>query len=156
MYYEPGIGSYTNDLFEKILDTEFYYNIPYLFDREKYTSVVKKYGLTTDIKTANVVSFTTDYDTDEENGKIGSRSFFVWPENNHEDSESIDWHDVFFFGGFNELNLDDYETVVKDILGCVTKVDVECTEEKLRKRIGVMDKILGEIGVLRKILNDNE
>lgn len=153
MHYEPGIGCFTNDLFEKILDTELYYNIPYFFDKEKYTSVVKKYGLSTDIKVANTVSFSTDYDTDEESGKIDRRSFFVWPEGSE---DSIDWHDVFFFGEYNDLALDDYETVVKDILGCVTRVDVGRTEEKLKERIRVADKVLGEIGILRKILSDNE
>ena len=153
MYYEPGIGAYTNDPFEKISGTKFYYNIPYLFDREKYTSVAKKYGLTTDIKTANAVSFSTDYNNDEETNEIDRRSFFVWPEGSQ---DTIDWHDVFFFGRLSKLTLDEYETVVRDILDCVTGVDVDCTEEKLRKRIGVMDKVLGEIGTLRKILSGNE
>ena len=151
MYYNPGIGCFTNDLFEKILDTEFYYSIPYFFDKEKYASVAKKYGLTTDIKVADTVSFSTDYNNDEETNEIDSRSFFVWPEGSQ---DTIDWHDVFFFGRLSKLTLDEYETVVRDILGCVTGVNTESTEKTLKKRLAVVDKILGEIQTLREVLKN--
>jgi len=154
MYYDESIGSFTNDFLEKIENTDFYYNVPYKIDKEKYGIVARRRGLkTTGIESANVVSFSADYGIDEDAaGKMIRRSFFVWPKNSADGSD--DWHDVFFFGYCSgmDIPIDEYENVVMEILGCVTGIDIDCSAELLGRLLDKLDKTVKEIQTLREII----
>ena len=46
MHYESGLGSYTNDYLENILDTEYRYDVPYQVDKVKrINEIINKEGL---------------------------------------------------------------------------------------------------------------
>lgn len=154
MHYEPGTGSYQNDFLEKILDTDFFFDFPYRIHKERYNNILEKYHQEGRFSDADVVQFHCDYNLendDDETSKIRHRSFFVWPQNSPNGSK--DFYDVFLFGFYIGLTIDEYEKFVHDILDCIICVDIDHAKElkdDLRKQMATLK---GNIEIIDGLLN---
>ena len=143
MYYEEGTGSYQNDFLEKILDTDYLFDVPYKINKEAYNTILEEYNQKTRFHDANVVLFRCDYnleDDHDETTEVTSRGFFIWPQNSPEGSN--DFYDAILFGFGTGLTVDVYEQFVKDILGCVVCVDLDHAKE-------LKDGLCKQMAVLR-------
>lgn len=157
MTYNPATDSYQNDIFEKILDTDFRCNIPYKINKEKYSEILKEHNQQQRIIDADVVIFCYDYTESkkwESDDKVDlSYSFFAWPKNSPENSE--DYYDCFLFWHYDYENQKEaYENFVHELLKCVIGVDYEHVmnvyndilneREELNKRLEIVENILYE------------
>lgn len=142
MYYEESTGSYQNDFLERILDTDYLFDLPYRIHKERYNNILENYHLKGRFKDADVVMFHCDYnleDDDDETSKINTRGFFIWPKNSPKGSK--DFYDAFLFGFGTGLTVDDYDKFVRDILDCVLCVDNDQARElkdDLRKQMATL------------------
>lgn len=147
MHYESGLGSYTNDYLENILDTEYRYDVPYQVDKEKYFSVMEKYNKDTRIPDGDVLLFKTDYSKHEEESDPYSYAFFAWPENSPECSK--DFYDCAIFDEKYE-----YESFIRNILTCIISPSIEYLGKRknnllldkveIDKRIAIIDDIINK------------
>ena len=158
MTYSCATGSYQNDFLEKILDTDFRFDVSYKIDRKKYEEVVKKYNFELRIKDADVVTFRCDFDredNEDKNSPIESKTFYTWNENSPEGSD--DFYDCFQFMDWcseEEHHIEHFEDFVHELLRSIIspdqiynmKLEVELKEKRkqLNKDIRTISKILGK------------
>lgn len=156
MTYNSSTDSFQNDRFEKILDTNFRYDIPYKINKEKYSEILKEHNQQQRIIDADVVIFRCDYSENEKWGNDElelSYTFYAWPENSPENSK--DYYDCFQFYHYNYDNQKEaYENFVHELLKCVIGVDYEHVmnvyndilneREELNKHLEIVENILYE------------
>lgn len=159
MTYSCATDSYQNDFLEKILDTDFRFDVPYKIDRKKYEEVVKKYNFELRIKDADVVTFRCDFDredNEDENSPIKGKTFYTWNENSPEGSD--DFYDCFQFRDWykeEEHHIEHFEEFVHDLLETVIspdriyimKLEVNLKEKRKQtnKEIRIVNKILSKL-----------
>ena len=152
MTYNSSTDSFQNDRFEKILNTNFRYDIPYKINKDKYSEILKEHKQKQRIVDADVVIFCCDYTENEKGDKL-SYTFFAWPENSPENSE--DHYDCFQFYHYKYDNQKEaYESFVHELLKCVIGVDNEHVmnvyndilneREELNKQLEIVENILYE------------
>ena len=150
MQYNEGTGDYINDAYEKILDTELRFDIPYLIDKERYTRLLEKYKVESRIKDADVVVFSASYSKGEDDGfHFERKTVFVFPKNSPESSE--DFYDCIQFSKWfedEERPIEMYEQFVRELMECVCSPSKEyCTKLKTR----ILDGIKTELSNLETI-----
>ena len=157
MTYNSSTNSFQNDRFEKILDTNFRYDIPYKVNKVKYSEILKEHNQQQRIIDADVVTFHCDYTENEKWGNDDevelSYTFFAWPKNSPKNSK--DHYDCFQFWHYDYDNQKEaYENFVHELLKCVIGVDYEHVmnvyndilneREELNKQLEIIENILYE------------
>ena len=125
MHYNSEIGSYTNDMLEQILGTNFYFNVPYQINKQRYNVVLEKYGKKSRISDATVVDFGMDMDKEEdEDINTCGYTLFVFPKNSP--SESNDFYDCIQFRDYKYNNTkESFEAFLKEILTSIVAPSIE-------------------------------
>lgn len=136
MTYSDATNSYQADFLENILDTKYRYNVPYKIDKAKYAEVVKRFGKSSNLKRATVVSFFSDYTVSD---REKSYAFYTWTQNTKEDYDCFQFWRYEYKGKQRKA----YEDFVHAILDCIIGVDYEKTKEiynRLQKEKNEIDK----------------
>ena len=163
MRYENATGGYQNDFLEKILGTDFRYDVPYKIDRKKYDVVLGIYAKNGQhrIEDADVVVFScevygedfAEYQEWFEHPEKLNWTFFAWPENSPNGSN--DYYDVFTFHPFSGDVFADakqkYDEFVRMVLGCIVGVDKKGLEEVMRNKMEEYNTLAGNIAVLENL-----
>ena len=126
MYYNEATGCNVNNRFEKILGTEFRFDVPYAIDKEKYVETLKTVGEGCRIPDATVVSFAMHHNSDDDGDtKRDGYTLFVSPCNSPEGSK--DFYDCIQFNyyRYEGRQKDEFELFTRQILACITGPSVQ-------------------------------
>jgi len=138
MTYSDATDSYQADFLENILGTKYRYNVPYKIDKVKYAEVVKRFGKSSNLKRATVVSFFSDYSVHD---REKSYAFYTWSQNTKEHYDCFQFWRHTYKGKQRKA----YEDFVKALLECVIEPDydrVSDLQEKLTAQKNEIDNQL--------------
>jgi len=152
MHYNSGTGSYINDTLEQILDTDFYFDVPYQINKQKYNIVLEKYGEKSRMTDATIVEFSMDVDKEEdEDMNTCGYTLFVFPKNSP--SESDDFYDCIQFRDYKYDNTkESFETFVKEILTSIVTPNIEYINKAKAQIYANMTEEIRQLSVLDKII----
>lgn len=156
MQYNDGTGDYINDFMESILDTDFRYGVPYKISREKYRTILQKYGERQRIVDADVVTFSTSlYYSGHRDASLEDLAdhytFFAWPENSPKGSKDF-YECIQFLCG--EDRKEKYESFIHDIISCIIGIDAEYLEKIKSQKQKEISDISAEVSKIDDILKN--
>lgn len=127
MYYNEATGCDVNDRFEKILGTEFRFNVPYIIDKQKYLAALSAVGAKCNfphscMPQATVVSFSMHHDRDEDgNTERDSYTFFVDSKDVPENFYDCIRFDYYRYEGKQK---EEFTAFVNQVLACIIKPSI--------------------------------
>lgn len=154
MHYDSGIGCYTNTYLERILDTQFYYGVPYHIDKDKYNDIILNYVGASNFDDI-VVTFSVQIEKDEEDNDNSAYVFFIHPENDL-DEDNYQYDCISFYStdydGAQRLCFTEF---VISILNCVIEPSIQDIQKAKGSIINNINKELKYIKKLDKIISQN-
>ena len=164
MYYNSGMGEYTNDYMEPILGTCYLTDVPYKIDKEKYNKIVsnlgkeKKYTISgCRFNDADVVSFMLGAYYDEEDDKpiLKSKALTIFPKNSPKDSKDL--YDCFqvWYDRCDNVE-EEYKSVVNAILGTIIGPDEVCVGKLIDDLTSKKTDLDDNINTLKQIMSNNK
>lgn len=154
MYYNEATGCDVNDRFEKILGTEFRFNVPYIIDKQKYLAALSAVGVKCCIPKTTVLSLSMHHDRDED-GNTERDSYTLFADSKDVPEESYDCirFDYYRYEGKQK---EEFTAFVNQVLACIIKPSIPHIMEIRGDIYADIDRKLTQLSELDDIIESEK